>query len=318
MAHDRLWYDRRELTPTARAVLAATDAYLQEQRRGLNLPDPAVEAAVAAIPEDAPPEVLRLAGIGGGIRAAGITWRHIEAQNAHRNHHRERQEDRRLSPEEARAHGLDPNGEHSMTVMVADADPVTAWLQGQSDAVVLGLISENPLWLRSPAIADRVCRWRCQLLASDLPAWESARANLDQLAGRRGARGRPAAGPAAAPADIRAAVTRVEAQNRAERETWGRVREELPDGAALTEVGRAWLLRLWDWDAHPRLREQKIRPEHVTAHLVRHLVIVGTSRGTTRRWIVIDDNGWPRVAAVALLAARWDVSPAWVLKRLSA
>ena len=56
MLVDRLWYlNKARLRPEAAAVAEAVERYLLSERKGLNVPEPEVEEAVAGIADDATP-----------------------------------------------------------------------------------------------------------------------------------------------------------------------------------------------------------------------------------------------------------------------
>jgi hypothetical protein len=166
-------------------------------------------------------------------------------------------------------------------------------------------------------VADRVCQWRLALVNGD-----GAGAYLAQLAGATARAGRPAAGPRFPAASIRGALEAVEAERRAEAETWRTVRGALGGKATLLDVGAAWWRRVHGWDSDVMTAWERERgwslPEltkdQLVMHLGGHLVVVRDVNDDRSRWVTIDDDGWPRGAAVALLAARWKVSKGWVVK----
>jgi len=294
------------LTAEAAAISAAAEAYLRSERRGFNMPEPEVEAAVRAIPDDAPVWLQTLAGRGiTNIRASAIAWRHIAAGNCH-SFEREKYEDR----------PVDENT--TKTIKVEDEDAINTWIRTQPDAVVMALIRENALWLRNAAVADRICRWRLQTLDGDTVA----QAFLRQLAGHQSRKGHPQAGPRFPSLQLRQAIEAVEADRGTERELWLKVREESDAKATLLGIGETWWWRKHGWDAarvawwkDNGRRSLKLTGDQAVMHLGRHLVIVRDTNDD--RWVVIDDEGWPRAVAVALLAARWKVSKGWVLKKLA-
>lgn len=321
-----LWYrDKATLAPDAARLEKAVEEYLRSERNGLNVPEPDVEDAVRAIPAEAPFELRMLAGTDpdDGVRAAPITCRHMAAWNCER-FDRKRTESRPLSPEEAQERGLDPSGDSWADFTVAEEHPVTSWIRTLSDSVVIALIRENPYWLRNAAIADRIFRWRRDLLdGSNLAAHQVAKACLDQLAGHSVRRGRPSVGPQFSAEALREAFETVEARMRQDREAWLAVREEHSDKASLLTIGAAFLRRCPGWDSPEAEQWQSqagyrvlgnLTPDQTVQHLARHLLIVHDTNDDKGRWVVIDDDGWPRAAAVALLAARWKTSKGWVLK----
>jgi hypothetical protein len=305
---DRLWYrSRAELNAEASAVARAVDDYLLEESNGLNVPDPKVGKAVAAIADTADAEVLRLRdGLKGLLRASPFTWRLISAQNCHL-YERRRTKDLKLGPNRTK------------TVTAKEEHPVNRWLRTLSDDVVMAFIREHPQWLRNAAVADRICQWRIDLLSNDPTKRESARQLLEHLAGRSdGRRGRPSTGPRFPARDLGGAVEEVEAQQRIKRETWLRVREEMGAKISLLKLGEVFWQRVhgWDLDSSKEWGLALTRDQAVM-HLGRHLVIITQRSGDEIRWVAIDDDGWPRASAVAWLAARWKVSKGWVLKKLA-
>jgi hypothetical protein len=190
--------------------------------------------------------------------------------------------------------------------------PITNWIRTLSDSAVMALIRENSYWLRNAALADRICRRRLDLLTGD----DTARAFLGQLlspGSRPSGRHRPTSGPQFAPSMLCAALEMAQAQARADQVLWGGVREAATDHATWREVGAAFLRRVDGGDAPYVLR---LTSRQVISHLGRHLVIVRPANEDRTRWVCIDDPGWPRASAVALLAARWKVSKGWMLKKL--
>lgn len=306
---DPLWYlDQAKLRPEAEALVGAVDDYLLSERKGLNVPDPEVEEAVAAIADDADPELLRLRdGLTGSLRASAFTWRQISAQNCHR-YDRRRTKDVKLGPNRTK------------TVTAKEEHPVNAWIRALSDAVVMALIREHPQWLRNAGVADRICKWRIDLLADDPKISEPARGLLEQLAGRGfGRRGRPNRGPRFPRRDLWNAVVVTEARQRVHHETWLRVRAEADDNTGLLRLGSVFWWRAHGWT------EETLKPfgrdfgtltdDQIMMHLGQHLVIVRDTKNDRSRWVVIDDEGWPRASAIALLASRWKVERGWILKQ---
>jgi hypothetical protein len=308
MLVDTLWYlDKTRLRPEAEAVAEAVESYLLSERKGLNVPEREVEEAVAGIADDADPELLLLRyGLTGPLRASSFTWRLISANNCHR-FDRRREKDIRLGKGRTK------------TVTGKEEHPVSRWIRTLADDVVMALIREHPLWLRNAAVADRICKWRIDLLGDDLVARESARQLLEYLAGGgHGRRGRPSIGPRFPARDLWTSVKAVEAHRRAERQTWLRVREGARANATLLRLGEAFWQRVhgWDPDSIKALGRNAftLTNEQVVMHLGHLLVIVRDPKNTPGRWVAIDDEGWPRASTIALLAARWKVEKGWILK----
>ncbi len=305
MGVDRLWYgDKTQLNADAEAIAKAAEEYLLSEARGLGVPEPEVEEAVRSISDDASPWLQSLAGRDvGPVRASAITWRHIAAQNCHQ-FERARYEDRPVGDD----------GRTTKSVKVSDEDDVNAWIRKQSDAVVMGLIRENALWLRNAAVADRICQWRL-----DMSPY------LRELAGLKAGkgRGRPEAGPRFPSGMLHEAFLTIEREHQHQRNLWCAVREGA-GSAPLLELGAEWWRQLhgWDrvtvaaWERKAGSALFQLTPEQAVKHLASHLVIVRDANDDRTRWVTIDDNGWPRAAAVALCAARCRVSKGWLLKRI--
>jgi hypothetical protein len=273
----------------------------------VNVLEPEVEEAVACIADDADPELLRLRdGLAGSLNASSFTWRQIAAMNCHRF-------DRK------REKNVPLGAGRTKTVTAKEEHPVNRWIRTLSGDVVLAMVRESPLWLRNGAVADRICRWCIDLVGHDPTASKAARQFLERLAGGgHGRRGRPTIGPRFPARDLWGAVEAVEAQRRAERDTWLLVRREASAKTTLLSLGEVFWRRVHGWDSATIKGLERHLPnltkDQVVMHLAQHLVIVRDTKNDPSRWVVIDDKGWPRASAIALLAARWDVEKGWILK----
>jgi hypothetical protein len=194
------------------------------------------------------------------------------------------------------------------------------WIREQSDTFVVALIREHPMWLRNPAVADRVSLWRYKMVSEDD---EAASRWLKHIASRyvlTGSRGRPTRGPRHPVEVLRITMDAVLKQRRRERDVWLTARQGI-DSSSLLEVGQAFWRQLNGWTREHVSRSGRrwaipsLEREPLIQHLSRNLVIVRDTSDDETRWVVIDDDGWPRAAAVSLLAARWKVSKGWVLKK---
>ena len=308
MPFDALWYlDKTKLRPEAEAVARAVDDYLLSEKKGLNVPEPEVEEAIAEIVDDADPELLRLRdGLTGSVRASRFTWRQISAQNCHR-YERRKTKDIKLGPNRTK------------TVTAKEEHPINRWIRALPDDVAMALIREHPQWLRNAAVADRICKWRIDILGDDSTAKEAAKRFLEQLAGGgHGRRGRPTIGPKYPARDLWNAVKTVEANRLTDRKVWLRVREEAGARLGLLALGKVFWWRVNGWDANSIRasgRDLDLTDDQAVMHLGRLLVIVRDTKNDRGRWVTIDDEGWPRASAIALLSARWKVEKGWILKQ---
>ena len=238
-----------------------------------------------------------------------IRWRHMVAEHCHL-FERRRVESRPIPGEPDKTIDVEAAPEH----------PVNTWLRSLSDSVIMGLIRENPHWLRNAAVADRICARRFALLKGNADARKLLRQlTISSVVGA--ARGRPSGPRAAAPAR-QGAMSRYEKEARGTRAAWLGLRADNP-GVGLIELGRRTLRRLDGWDS-PEVEEwsarrrfdpyRKLTEPQLLMHLGQLLLVVKDR--DDKDYVVIDEEAWPRAEALALLSARWQVSRRWIREGL--
>jgi hypothetical protein len=309
---DPLWYykHRDGFLPFAVRLIAACEKQLAFEAEIFHtLPEPEVEEATQLIPDDPNADAWDEMQMFRGILA-----RHGVATACH-TYPRRRMGD---VPVEGRS-------DMTKTVELEPEHPVNAWLRSVSDEVILGLIRENPLWLRSPAIADRLAQHRERLNRGD----RNSRRFLQRLASPSPVpgRGRPSGPRIVSAASVRQwALSNYERQARDVRTVWLTLRAENPDDR-LGDLGRRFVQHLKGWrdpEALERWTKRMRRPppfsELTEPQLLRHFAdaLPIVKDRDDKNYVRIDEDTWPRARSLALLAARWRVSKRWLRRGLKA